>query len=277
MSKWKIAGVQMDCRLMDRNHNLAVIRSRLREAAGRGSRLIIFPECVLTGYGFDSKEEALPHAETIPGPSSLALAADCKELGVWTIFGLLERGEGSGLFNACVLIGPTGIQPSYRKVHLPYIGFDKFATPGDRQFSVQDLGGLRIGMNICYDGSFPEPSRVLALLGADLVVLPTNWPMKSASTPKHIVPTRAIENHIYYAAINRVGEERGFRYLGQSRIVDFEGEVLAAGGTDTEEILYAEIDPEKARQKRVINIPGVYELDRIGHRRPEMYNRLVEK
>jgi predicted amidohydrolase len=274
MTTWKIAAVQMDCRLMNPGSNLAAIRSRLREAAEQSARLVIFPECALSGYAFESKEEALPFAETVPGPSSEELARDCRALGVWTIFGLLERGDHGELFNACVLVGPGGVNACYRKIHLPYVGADRFATPGDKAFAVQDLGGLRIGMNICYDGGFPESARVMALLGADLVVLPTNWPMKAAATPKYLVPARALENHIYYAAVNRVGEERGFRFLGQSRIVDFEGEILGAGSNDQEELLYAEVCPESARQKRVIHIPGKYELDRLADRRPEMYGPL---
>src|ERR671936_3213458 len=93
MTTWKIAGVQMDCRLGDKRRNLDVIRSRLREAAGQGARLVVFPECALTGYAFESKEEAWPHAEPVPGPSTETLAADCRRLGVWAIFGLLERHE----------------------------------------------------------------------------------------------------------------------------------------------------------------------------------------
>src|SRR5262249_5376315 len=148
------------------------------------------------------------------------------------------------LFNACALVGPTGLVASYRKVHLPLLGVDRFATPGDRPFAVHDLGGLRVGMTICYDGSFPEASRVLTLLGADVVLLPTNWPPAARRTVQYLVQARALENHIYYAAVNRVGEERGFRFIGQSRIVDCNGDLLAAGG-EGEEMLYAELDPER--------------------------------
>src|SRR5438128_1628189 len=267
---WKIAAVQMDCRLGDRAGNLEHIRARLRQAAGQGARLVVFPECALTGYGFDSKEEAWPHAETLPGPSTDALAADCRQLGVWAAFGLLER-EGEALFNACALIGPQGLAAAYRKIHLPYLGVDRFTTPGDRPFAVHDLGGLRVGMNICYDGSFPESSRVLTLLGADLVLLPTNWPEAARKTAQLLVPARALENRIYYAAANRVGEERGFRFIGQSRLVHCGGDLLAVCDHDREEMLFADIDPDKARQKRIVNIPGRYEVDRVGDRRPEMY------
>src|SRR3954470_12515803 len=116
MAAWKIAGVQMDCRLGEKAHNLAAVRQRLRSAAGRGARLVIFPECVLTGYGFDSLAEALPLAEPLPGPSTAALATDCRELGVWAVVGLLERGPREGeLYNACALVGPGGFAGAYRK------------------------------------------------------------------------------------------------------------------------------------------------------------------
>ena len=74
---------------------------------------------------------------------------------------LLDQ-EGDDLFNACVLVGPDGVLGSYRKIHLPYLGIDRFTTPGDRPFAVQAAGQLNIGMNICYDGAFPESSRIMA-------------------------------------------------------------------------------------------------------------------
>jgi predicted amidohydrolase len=193
------------------------------------------------------------------------------------VFGLLERDEGNGrLYNACALVGPRGLVAVYRKIHLPFLGVDRFATPGDRPFAVHDLGGLRVGINICYDGSFPESARVLMLLGADLVVLPTNWPTGAQVTITHLVQARALENHIYYAAVNRVGEERGFRFIGQSRLVDCTGELLAVGSVDADEILYAELDPDRARNKHIVKVPGRYELDRLGHRRPDMYRPICD-
>ena len=273
MTTWKIAAVQMDCQLGKREENLAAIRARMSVAANQEARLVIFPECILSGYGFGSRDEAMLHAETLPGPSTAVLAADCRRLNVWTVVGLLER-DGERLFNAAALVGPSGFIAGYRKVHLPCLGVDRFTTPGDRPFAVHDLGGLRIGINICYDGSFPESSRVLALLGADLIALPTNWPPNAWRNPKFVVPTRAIENHIYYAAVNRIGEESGFRFMGQSRIADCSGDLLAATESDEATILCAEIDPERARCKRIICIPKQYEVDRVADRRPEMYERV---
>lgn len=273
MPTWKIAAVQMDCTFADTARNLEAIRSRLREAQQNGARLVIFPECALPGYCFESKAEALPHAEPIPGPSTQLLAKDCAELNTWAVVGLLEK-AGDQLFNACTLIGPSGIAANYRKVHLPFLGVDRFTTPGDQPFAVHDLGGLRIGMNICYDGSFPETARCLMLLGADLIVLPTNWPRGAISTAKTLIPARALENHVYYAAVNRIGVERGFDFIGMSRILGCTGEFLAVSENAEPTILYADIDPEKARDKHRVFIPGKYELHRLKDRRPEMYGAI---
>jgi predicted amidohydrolase len=275
MSTWTIAAVQMDVLLGRKADNLAVIRAHLRDAAARGARLVVFPECALTGYGFEGRDEALAFAETVPGPATAAVAADCAGLGVWAAFGLLERG-GDSLFNACALVGPAGQVLSYRKIHLPFMGVDRFATPGDRPFAVHDLGGLRVGLAICYDGSFPESARVLALLGADLVLLPTNWPAGARPVVCHLVPARALENHIYYAAVNRVGEEAGFRFMGSSRVLAPDGEPLAIASEDRAEILVATIDPAVARCKRLVKVPGGYEVDRVHDRRPEMYGPLTQ-
>jgi predicted amidohydrolase len=278
MPSWKIAAVQMDVRLGNKSFNLEQIRVKLREAAEHGARLVVFPECALTGYCFDSKDEASPQAEPLPGPATETLTADCKQLGVWAVVGTLEAVPREGkLFNACALVGPGGLKATYRKIHLPFLGVDRFTTPGDRAFAVYDLGGLRLGMTICYDGSFPESARCLMLEGADLVVLPTNWPTGALTTVKYLVQARALENHIYYAAVNRVGEERGFRFIGRSRIVDCTGELLAVSEDEKPTILYAELDPERARNKQIVKIPGKYQLHRTVDRRPEMYGAITKE
>lgn len=275
MSLWKIAAVQMGCRFADIPSNREAIRAKLREAAGQGAKLVVFPECILTGYGFESAEEAWPCAEKLPGPTSEIIAKDCREWNVWCVYGMLECG-GDRFYNACALVGPNGFVASYRKIHLPILGVDRFATRGDRPFAVHDLGGLKIGINICYDGSFPESSRVLTLQGADLILLPTNWPTGARGAVLPMTIARAIENHVYYMGVNRIGEERGFRYIGTSRIVDYNGQLLASSPGDEETILYAEIDPERARDKQVVIVPGKYEVNRVEHRRPEMYGDLLE-
>lgn len=275
MALWKIAAVQMDVRIGEKAHNLARIRERLEECRRAGARLVIFPECALPGYAFTSREEARTHAELVPGPVTQRLAEDCRRLNVWAVVGMLETTSDGRLFNAAALIGPIGEPVTYRKIHLPCLGVDRFVTPGDRPFAVHDLGGLRLGLTICYDGSFPEAARVLTLHGADLVALPTNWPDAALCAAEYLVPARALENGIYYAGVNRCGTERGYHFIGASRIANVNGDLLAVSSHDGEDVLYAELDPERARCKRVVTIPGEYEVDRVGDRRPEMYRPLI--
>lgn len=272
----KIAAVQMDVVFGDKKANLERIIKSTEAAALDGAKLIAFPECAVTGYCFDSREEALPLAESIPGPSTEQISAVCKRFDVSVVVGLLER-DGDRLFNACVLVGPKGIGGSYRKIHLPFLGVDRFTTPGDRPFAVMDAGPLRIGMSICYDCSFPESARILALEGADLIVLPTNWPPGAECTADFVINTRALENKVYYLAVNRVGNERGFPFIGKSKICDTHGNTIAAAEHTRETTLYAEIDVAESRKKRIVRVPGKHIIDRFADRRPEMYGRISSK
>lgn len=270
----KIAAAQIDVALADVQRNLARMRDSVREAHGRGARLTVFPECALAGYCYESLAEARPHAQTVPGPATESMRSLCRELDVFVVFGLLEAAADK-IHNACTLVGPSGVLGSYRKVHLPYLGIDRFATPGDG-FSVADAGDMRVGMHICYDGTFPEAARVLALEGADLIVLPTNWPPGSECTPRVVISARALENNVYFAAVNRVGVERGFRFIGHSKICGPDGADLASADHADEAILYAEVDPAKARDKHLVRVPGEHEINRFADRRPETYGRILD-
>jgi predicted amidohydrolase len=275
-STFRITAVQMEPKLGRISENLHRIVSGLSQAASSGSYLAVFPECALSGYGFSSREEGLDHAVAIDGPEVGKVVEACAQTGCGCVFGLLMR-DGTRLYNACVLVGPGGLIGTYGKVHLPYLGIDMFVDPGDQPFAVHELGGLRIGMHICYDGSFPETARILTLLGADLVVLPTNWPTHSECAAEHMIPTRAMENNVYVMAVNRVGEESGFRFIGSSSIADPSGKILARAGADTEAIISADVDPERARNKHLVRVPGRHEINRIADRRPEFYGALASK
>ena len=275
MPSYRIAGVQMDIQLGDVDANLSRICEKLHETSRAGAMLTGFPECAVPGYCFGSLEEALPYAQTVPGPATDRVSRTCAELKCFAVFGMLER-DGDRVFNVAVLVGPEGLIGCYRKVHLPFLGIDMFSTPGDRPFAVQAAGPVRVGMNICYDAAFPETARCLSLLGADLIALPTNWPPGAECTAASVINARAMENGVYYIAVNRVGTERGFSFIGRSKIVDPVGNTLAESQTLGEEILYAEIDPEWARNKHVIRVPGKHEIDRLADRRPEMYGAIVE-
>ncbi len=269
----KVAAVQMDVKIFEKERNLEKVLEQFTAAARAGAKIVIFPECALTGYCFKSLEEAAPVAEPVPGPSTEKLAQAAKQLDSTAVVGLLERAS-SRLFNSAAIVGPKGILGTHRKVHRVELGIDKYDEVGDKPFPVFDTGHGKIGVNICYDCSFPESGRVLKLKGAQLLAIPTNWPLGSDSY-QHTVKARAIENHMVVIAADRVGEERGFRFAGHSQIIDFTGKLLAEAGETEETILYGEVDLDAADSNRVVRIPGQWEFDRIASRRPEMYGEIT--
>ena len=270
MVKTKITCVQMDVAIGDVEANRRKIVERMQAAAESGAELVIFPECALTGYCFDSLEEATPFAETIDGRSSEAISEVCRETGAYAVVGFIEK-DGPDFYNAAMLVGPDGVIGDYRKVHLPFLGVDRFLTPGDKQFRVFELPFGRIGINICYDASFPEAARALKLLGAELIILPTNWPTGAWRTAEFIINARACENHINFAAVKRCGVERGWDFIGRSKVVDFDGDTLGEASREGEEMLTIEVDLQEANKNKIVNVAGSYEIDRLADRRPEFY------
>ncbi len=271
----RVAGIQMAPVLADPKANLARMLDFLREAAGAGAHLVVFPEACLTGYVFHSLEEAIPVAETIPGPSTEAVADACRSLGVHAVYGLLEK-AGDRCYNASAFVGPAGLIGRYRKLHLPYLGVDRFVTPGDIPPTVYETEVGRIGLAICYDLDFPEYARVLALMGAQLIVTVTNWPDDIEFVPDHVVQTRARENVVNHVAVNRAGEERGVRFIGRSTFVDCRGTTLAEGKHFVEDMIFADLDLTAADQKHRVVVPGELETDMLRDRRPEFYGRLTQ-
>jgi predicted amidohydrolase len=269
-----VAVAQIDPKLAEKERNLDVCLARLDEAAAQGTELLVLPECAISGYMFESAEEALPYAEEIPGPSTEALEVACSRTGAHVVCGLLER-DGDRLHNAAVLVGPDGLIGSYRKTHLPFLGVDRFVTPGD-DLPVWDTPLGRIGIEICYDLRFPEVTRTLALRGADIVCHPTNFPVAARVQTELITVARAAENRIFLLTANRCGQERWAEFCGHSQIVDPYGTRLAEAGAAGEALLVGDVEIEKARDKDYV-VPGEYELYLFGHRRPELYGALVEE
>lgn len=282
MTEIKCAVAQMDPILGERGRNMLHIEEMLIQAIEQGSQLTVFPECATTGYGFQSLSTARDVAEIIPGPTTDRLATVCQKRrlsqgGPYVVVGLLEADQHTDrVYNSAVLVGPEGLVGTYRKAHLPLLGVDRFTTPGDTGFPVWETSIGRIGMAICYDLRFPEALRILALSGADVIALPTNWPDGSQNAPQFVTRTRALENRVFVLACNRCGKEAGFWFFGHSQIVDPRGHVMTEADA-TETICYADINPALARQKRIVLRPGEFELDTVGDRRPDLYSRLVER
>lgn len=270
-----VSGVQTNVSFANPKENLDRIFDWLAKDEVKDSHLIVFPECMLSGYCFASLEEALDIAEDLDGASVQSIAKWCATHNKFVAFGMLEHAPDGGIYNSCPLVGPKGVLGCYRKIHLPFLGIDRFTSPGTDPYKAFDADGLKVGVHICYDASFPESSRCLALEGADLLILPTNWPPGADTFAKYLPNARALENNVYFMSVNRVGLERGFRFIGQSRICDPNGNPLADAPHENECIITAEIDYAKARNKRLVRVPREHVIDRWADRRPEAYQAVV--
>ena len=279
---YRVAAVQMDVAIGDPQTNWAALAERLATAAANGARLIVAPECVLTGYCFDHRDEAIEAAIPPSAPWWPAIIDACRRADAFLVLGYLATDdEGHALHNASSLIGPDGIVATYHKVHLPGLGVDRFVDRGTDGYAVHDAGDARVGLAICYDCSFPEPMRVLGLAGADIVALSTNWPVAASRTAVVVPPARSMENHYYFVAANRIGHERGFKFGGLSSICGPDGVVLASTDRDNDVSLYADMDLSLARNKTIRRSShpddvDAHVIDRDGDRRPEHYGRLTD-
>lgn len=271
----RIAAVQLESSPADPDANLVKISERAQEAADQGTQLVVFPECALTGYAL-TPEEVITSAEPFPGPSTFGLKGICEKTGLILVVGGIERDEQGHLFNSAAIINAEGLLGVYRKTHLPYLGVDRYLAAGDTLTEPVSTKIGTFGMLICYDFRFPEPIRALALRGAQVVLLPTAWPASAAFYPDFMAQSRAAENRVFLVASNHVGQERELNYLGRSLIVAPDGGILAEASADKEEILFADIDPTMSDNKKLVNVPGEYELDIFADRRPELYRTLIE-
>jgi predicted amidohydrolase len=234
-----ISLAQTDIQLGDIAANLKHGQTLVKEAARRGSDLILFPELWTTGYDLaraDELAEAIPH-----GPTSQRLATWAREHNIWISGSLLLRGAG-GVFNAAPLFGPQD------QVLGPYCKIHRFGPmEEDRWLEAGEMPGLfdlpwgRTGMAICYDLRFPELFRAYALAGAHLILLPSEWPYPRLMHWRTLIRARAIENQCYLVAVNRVGSDRNNTFCGHSAIIDPRGEVVVEAG-ESEALLTTTID-----------------------------------
>ncbi|MCD6495580.1 acyltransferase [Candidatus Bipolaricaulota bacterium] len=234
------------------------------------SDLWVLPELFATGYQFRSRAEARSYAESIPdGPTTTRLIGAARKLDAFICAGLPEIDRGK-VYNAAVLVGPDGLVSRYRKIHLFFHEKELF-SPGDLPFSVVDIGIAKVGMMICFDHFFPEAARTLALDGVQVIAHPANLviPLYAQLTMR----VRALENGVFTATANRVGEEARadttLRFTGESQIVSPRGEVLVSLSATEERAQAVEIDPGDALDKALNPLN-----DRLADRRPSFYKTL---
>jgi len=259
----RIAVIQFDPQVgLDQcDNNLCKGLQLAEEAVHDGANLIVLPELANTGYTFETRAEAYAHAETLDeGPSIKTWRAFAREHQVYLVAGFAER-DGLKLYDSAVLFGPDGLLGHYRKAHL-WNQEKLWFSPGDLGFPVFETPIGRIGLMICWDVWFPEVPRLLALQGADIICSLNNWvwtppPLFDASgrcMASYLTITAAHVNNVYIAAANRIGSERGGRFLGCSLIAGTNGWPLGkVGGAEDECILYADVDLSTARSAPVWN------------------------
>lgn len=251
-----VACLQMEPAFGDTAANVAHSIDLLERAADAGAGLAVLPELANTGYVFETRAEAFALAETVPdGPSTRAWMEVAARRGLTIVAGITER-DGEALYNSAVVVGPDGHIGTYRKMHL-WGRENLFFEPGNLGFPVFRTPVGRLGCAICYDGWFPETYRLMALQGADIVCVPTNWvPIPGQAEGREamaniLVMAAAHSNSIFIAAADRIGVERGQPFEGQSLIASFTGWPIAGPASrDREEIILAEIDLGEARRKR---------------------------
>ncbi len=251
-----IACIQMEPKVGQKAANVAKSLELIETAARKGAKLVVLPELANSGYVFESREEAFALAEQVPGgPTTEAWSKAARDFGLIIVAGIAER-EGNNLYNSAAIIGPEGYIGTFRKVHL-WNEENLFFEPGNLGFPVFPTPIGRIGAMICYDGWFPEAHRLLALQGADLICIPTNWVPIPGQDPKReamaniLCMAAAHSNSVFIAAADRVGTERGQPFLGESLIVSYTGWPVAGPASRTDEaIIYAEVNLSDARRKR---------------------------
>ena len=239
----KITLVQMDCRLGQPAENFERAAHFVEEAARRGSDLVLLPELWSTAYDL---ENAVTHASPLAQQAGEAgwfgrFAGLAKQHGVWLSGSLLETHDGK-FYNCMPLYAPSGeLSGVYRKVHLfRLMQEEQFLGPGN-ETTLLDLPWGKTGLAICYDLRFPELFRRYGLNGAQLMLIPAEWPHPRREHWRTLLRARAIENQCFVAACNRIGNSKGSDFFGASAVIDPWGETLIEGG-ETEALLTVTID-----------------------------------
>ncbi len=241
-------------------------------AAGVHADLVVLPELWSSGYVFSSHAEVQALAEDArSGPTARALKSAARRERRTYVAGFPERHRGR-VYNSALLVGPAGVRAVYRKLHL----FDRerhWFSAGNLPPAIHRVGRAQIGLMICFDWRFPELSRALALMGADVLVHPSN--LVFANTTEAI-RTRAIENRVYVVTANRTGADRRpggtLTFTGKSQIVGPAGEVLARAGKSESCAMATGIDLDEARDKSISRYSDLFAA-----RRPQLYRRLASR
>jgi predicted amidohydrolase len=245
-----------------------------------GAQLVVLPESATTGFtpGLTA-EELWDLVSEVPGPVTQPVQDTARRLGVHVVLGTYARGPERGtVYNSAVLIGPDGeVAGVYRKTH-PFCTEMRarggWVTPGDETCVVDtELG--RIGLIICFDGDYPELSRITAVQGAEVMCRPSAL-LRSADIWELTNRARAYDNHVYVVGANATGvDPAGILYFGNSMIVTPVAEVVARASTH-ECWISAQLDPATAMASLTpgSSVPQVF--DHLADRNLDLIRRYAD-
>ena len=206
--------------------------------------LVCLPELFATGYTMDSEA----FAEPADGETVSFLKDFAKENCVDVIGSYIQRSEGKPKNTAIVIDKSGKVIHNYEKIHL--FTREKGNYQAGKKLGVFELGGMKIGVVICYDLRFPEVFRELATKGAEAIFVVASWPSTRTVHWDLLLRARAIENQLFIAGVNRIGEEDKLQYLGHSAIINPFGNVIASTEESKEDVIIGEIDPKEVEKQR---------------------------
>ena len=241
----RIAVIQHDIVWANREANFAAMTPTIAEAAQNKAEFIVLSEMFSTGFVVDRDDIGEP----VGGPSSQFLSRMAREHNV-TICGSCPeiQEDDPRPFNSLVVAHPNGTFDRYSKIHpFTYGGEDKHFRAGD-SFVTISVNGIRLSLFVCYDLRFANEFWEIAH-NTDAYIIPANWPESRRAHWLALLTSRAIENQAYVIASNRIGDGGNLHYVGDSRIIDPLGSVLA-DAADKAAIIYADINAETVRTIR---------------------------
>jgi len=234
-----IACLQMPVLLRKEDRNIEMVLRAIDGLSIDSPHVICLPELFTTGFDYPYLKKREPG---ITGEILDRLAEKASARGAYILAGTLPERTNGGVYNTLFVLDPSGHRvAAYRKIHLfPLMGEDEFFSPGEETL-VLHTSLARIGIAVCYDIRFPLLFRRMAVEGAEIIFVPAQFPEARIDHWDILLKARAIENQLFVAGVNRIGDDRTGRFPGHTCIIDPLGK-LKAGGNEEEGWVVTTID-----------------------------------
>ncbi|ARC56057.1 (R)-stereoselective amidase [Frondihabitans sp. 762G35] len=270
----RVAAVQLAPSVTEPSTNRARAVAAIEEALSGGADIVVLPELTTSGYVFETVDEV----------RAVAIRPDDELLAEWSrlaatrpraviVGGFAELGADGALYNSAAIVDGTGVRAVYRKAHL----WDReklFFTPGSEAPPVVETAHGLLGTMICFDLEFPEWTRIAALLGTEILAVPTNWPHMERPEGERVAEVQiglatARINRMAIVCADRTGVERGVAWNEGTSVISADGWLVAEVGAGSG-IAYADLDPALSRDKTLSDLS-----DAFGDRRTDLYERFT--